>query len=145
MRSARKRRLVAWERGAVPVEFALGAGLLVLPIAALVTVFPTWSERQSMARVAAQEAARTVVLADDWTEGTGAGGALATQIAVNHGLAAGDLAVVFAGALDRGGAVTTTVTVPIPGITIPGIGEAGGFSWSVTHTERVDDYRSFEP
>lgn len=131
------------EHGAVPLELALGVGLLVLPIAALVIVFPTWAERQSMARLAAQEAARTVVLADDWAAGTEAGGRLAHQIARNHELEPDDLSISFTGSLARGAVVRASVTVAFPLVAVPGIGDAGGWSWTVTHAERVDDYRSF--
>lgn len=130
------------ERGAVPIELALGAGMLVLPVALMVLTFPTWAERQSMARLAAREAARTVVLAETLAHGTAAGEAVARQVAANHGLPPGDLAVSFSGDLRRGGAVTATVAVRVPAVTIPGFAHVGAFTWTTTHTESVDQYRS---
>jgi len=131
------------ERGGVPIEFALGVGLLVLPIALMVLVFPTWTERQSMARLAAQEAARTVVLADDFAAGSAAGTGLAQEIAANHDLAGAIQAVEFSGSLERGATVEVTVRVTIPAPAIPFFGSGGAISWSVRHAEQVDAYRSF--
>lgn len=131
------------ERGGVPIEFALGIGLLVLPVALMVLVFPTWTERQSMARLAAQEAARSVVLADDFAAGSAAGTALAQEIAANHDLAGTIEAVEFSGSLERGATVEATVRVTIPWPAVPFFGSGGGISWSVRHAEQVDAYRSF--
>jgi Flp pilus assembly protein TadG len=137
------------ERGSVPIEFALGIGVLVLPVAILVLVFPTWIERQSMDRMAAQEAARAVAVAGTVAEGVADGAALAAQIADNHDLADDFGGVAFTdpdrdgdGAPDRGGAVTATVTVRVPLTTIPLIGHGGGFTLTASHTEYVDAYRS---
>jgi len=60
------------ERGSIPIEFALGIGVLMLPVAVLVLIFPNWAERQSMARVAAQESAREAAIAPDWDSGAAA-------------------------------------------------------------------------
>jgi hypothetical protein len=127
----------------VAIEFALGVGVLVLPVAALVLVLPGWAERQSMARVAAAEAARTVVVASDWATGIAAGGEVAAEVAANHGLAPGDLeAVRFSGSLVRGDTVTAAVTVRVPLTVVPGLAAAGGFSVTASHSEPVDRYRS---
>lgn len=139
------RREARWqprERGGAPIEFALAVGLLLLPIAALVSVFPTWVERQSMARVAAREAARAVVLADSWDTGVLTAMERAERVAANHGIDSADLHMVMDGALTRGASVTATASVEIPISVVPGFGSTGGFTWTVTHTERVDDYRS---
>lgn len=138
-----RRRPFVTDDGAVPIEFALATGLLLIPVAALILVFPNWAERQSMARVAAQEAARAVALDGDWERGTASGTALARQTATNHGLDPGEVTVSFAGSLERGADVTATVTVSIPAVVIPGIGDAGSFDWTVSHSELVDPYRSF--
>jgi len=109
----------------------------------MVLVFPTWTERQSMARLAAQEAARTVVLADDFAAGSAAGTGLAQEIAANHDLAGAIQAVEFSGSLERGATVEVTVRVTIPVPAIPFFGSGGAISWSVRHAEQVDAYRSF--
>ena len=81
-------------------------------------------------------------------EGITAGEALAAQIAANPGVSASELTTEIsvpgdaAGDLLRGAEVTASVTVEIrmPALPLPGTG------WSIdrtiTHRERIDDYRS---
>lgn len=131
------------EAGTASIEFALGAGLLLLPVAMLVLVLPTLSERQSMARLAAQEAARVMVVGDDWAASAATARAMAARIAENHELPASDLSLALEpGALVRGGEVTAAATVQMPLVIVPGIGPVGGVGWTVRHTEPVDAYRS---
>lgn len=120
----------------------MGAGMLVLPVALMVLTFPTWVERQSMARLAAREAARTVVVADTFAEGAAAAEAVARQVAANHGLSPDDLALSLSGELRRGGSVTASVAVRVPAVTIPGMAHVGAVTWTTAHTESVDRYRS---
>ena len=133
----------ARQAGHVSVELALGVGVLLFPVLMLVALLPTWVERQSMARLAAQEAAREVVLADSWGEGTSEGAAMALQVATNHGTSTGDLDVSFEGALERGATVMARVVVEMPALEIPLLGGVGSWRWTASHAERVDDYRSF--
>ena len=135
----------AGQRGQVPVEFALAMGLLVFPVTILVVSLPVWIERQSAARVAVQEAARELVLADSWAEGTRRGALVAEQVASNHGIPPGEVSVGFRGELERGAAVTALVTVRMPALVLPAIGAVGEWSWTVSHTEQVDLSRSFPP
>lgn len=136
------------QRGAVPLELALGVGLLVLPVALLVAVFPGWAERTAMARVAAQEAARAAVLAEAPADAANAGRAMALQIAANHDVPEGDVTaevsvpVDAAGDLHRGADVVATVTVAIRMPALPLTGAGWSVGWTVTHRERVDDHRS---
>ncbi len=136
-------RLRSEARGQVPIEFALGVGLLVLPIALMVLAFPTWSERQSMGRLAAQEAARTIVLADSVERGFLTAQAVVAEIAANHGLHGSAALAAVNGSLGRGGVVTTTVRVVFPLTEFPGLVSVGSFTWDVSHSEQVDRYRSF--
>lgn len=145
--------------GFTAVEWSLGIGLIVLPLVMVVTTLSPWFERGAMARVMATETARSVVLADDWSDGLARGEVMATQIAANHGFDASDwncgtdclsMSVVSrdpfgtsSAALGRGYEVTVTVNVPMPAISIPFIGDVLAISWPTTHTERVDDLRSF--
>lgn len=145
--------------GYVPIELALGAGLLVLPVAILALSFPTWVERRSMAEVAAQEAARVVVLAPDATAGVLAGEELVARVAGNHDVPATDVSVCWSvhaadapppgpctglDALPRGAAVSAHVTVAMPALSFPGLGtHLDAFEHTVVHTEHVDRYRSF--
>lgn len=133
------------QRGSVGVELALGVCVLLLPVALTVVVLPTWAERQSMARLAAQEAARTVVLAGDLASCTQQGRALALRIAANHGMpdAIRSVSIATAGpSLTRGATVSATVEVLIGVPDLPWI-DGGDVAWTVTHVEVVDPYRSF--
>lgn len=129
------------ERGSVAVELGLGVGLLLLPVAVLVLVLPTWAERQAVARVAAQEAARTAVLGGDDT-GADAAAAVVARTARNYGLPPDALRVSFSGGLGRGEAFTAAVTVRVPVTIFPGIGSVGAVEWTASHTEHVDRYTS---
>lgn len=131
------------ERGSVPIEFALATGLLLLPVAVLVLTFPTWVERQSMARLAAQEAARTVAVASDPVTAAAAGHDLAELIASNHGAPGAITSVAYEGAPVRGGSVTAVVTVTVPLPDLPVFGGLPDATWTTRHTEPVDPYRSF--
>lgn len=140
------------EPGSAAMELVVGTGFLVLPVALLVLSLPTWADTHTMARTAAREAARTVVLASDPTDtaALAAGRTAAATVARNHG---GTLtgAPVFdweheavagsEGTLTQPH-VTVTVTVEMPALAIPLMGEWASFGWSVTHREPLDLYRS---
>ncbi|MBW3576907.1 MAG: hypothetical protein KY462_04040 [Actinobacteria bacterium] len=146
------------DAGSAPLELALGAGLLLFPVAILALSFPVWVERQSMAQVAAQEAARAAVLAEDPRTAAASAVALVARSAANHQVAADDVRVCFSvhavgsppGActgltgLPRGAAVTAHVTVRLPTLPFPGLRTAvGAVNYTVRHTEQVDTYRGF--
>ena len=131
------------QEGYVALELALGIGVLVLPLTVMVLTFPTWVERQSLARSASQEAARTVVLADSWDQGVSEATGLVRQMAANDGLPSAEVSVAFSGALARGSSVTASVSVTVPGASLPLIGSVGAWSVSASDTEQVDLYRSF--
>lgn len=133
----------AGERGLAAMEVALFTGLILLPVLILVASLPTWWERQSLARLAAQEAARTVALAATWDEGAQRSQTLVGQIASNHGVDPADISLTLDGALERGGQVAATVTVTVPTMVVPFIVEVPSFHLSSHHTEAVDLYRSF--
>lgn len=138
--------MIDWrdDRGASgTIEMLIGVGLLLFPLVMLVAAIPTWIEAKSMGELAAQEAARAMVLADTEIEGRAAGVAMAQQVAQNHGYMG--LSVTFDGVLDWGETITANVTVPVPVLAIPGIGTFAGSNVTFSHSERVDDYRSFPP
>ncbi len=130
------------ESGAVAIELPAAIGLLLLPLALLVITIPTWPERQTVARSAASEAARTAVLASSWEEGIDAGADVVALAAQNYGLDPADLTVSWEGAFGRGESITATVTVRMPALVVPGLTTVDPWTWSASHTERVDDYRS---
>jgi hypothetical protein len=123
----------------------LAIGLLMFPLVMLVSALPRWVETRSMAELAAQEAARSVVLASDQGIGETVGLARAREIAHNHGFGSSDIAVSFSGILDWGQEITATVTVDTPILDVPGIGTFAAADVVASHTERVDDFRSFPP
>lgn len=125
------------------IELAYTVAFWLIPMAILVVSLPTWVERQSLARLAAQEAAREVVLADGLAAGQADGRAIVDQLAANHDIPVGDVSVTFSGDLSRGTAVTAAVTVQIPALTLPLIPGVPAFSYTSTHRELVDQYRSF--
>lgn len=150
-------RLAAGESGFTAVEWALGVGLIVLPLMIAVMSIAPVLDRQSTARTMAQETARAMVLADDWDTGEAAAIDLAHRIARNHGIEDGEwcadlpadeclfvaIGGTTPGVLGRGEEVHVTVRVPVSALTVPFIGEFAGFVVTGTHAERVDDYRSF--
>lgn len=139
-------RVVRDDRGASgTLEMLLGVALLMLPLVMLVAAIPRWIETRSMAQLAAQEAARSLVLAADQASGEMLGIVRANEVAANHGFAPGQLAVSFSGVLAWGEEVTATVTVDTPVLVVPGLGSFVASDVRVSHTERVDDFRSFPP
>jgi hypothetical protein len=132
------------EQGFVAAEFALGIGLLVLPVALLVLTLPGWSERQVTARVIARETARRVAR-DELCDRDGAELEAATM-AGNLGLDVGDVHLELdcaAGTpLVPGSDVQVSVTVRIPAVQIPGVGGVGEWAWTARHREPVDPFAS---
>lgn len=143
------------DRGFIVPEWLIGIALIIMPVIVIVASIAPWYQRANMATLIAQEAARTMVLADNWESGEIEARAVALEIAANHGFpggawcaspASGCVSIVFGGTtpgvLQRGTEISIQVEVPIPGVVVPGIGDVAEFQWTQTHTERVDDYRS---
>jgi hypothetical protein len=149
------------ERGAAPLELALGVGLLMIPVALAVLSFGPWMERRTFARLAAAEASRSVVVDD------GATRVAFDQIAAmatNHGFDLDAVRIGLCGAtpralsaggasacplvLTRGSSVVARVEVDVPLIVLPwrdGSGNraaVGGVVTSFEHESFVDLYRS---
>lgn len=152
------------EGGFTTIEWALGIGLIILPLAVVVASVGPWLERSSMGRVMAQESARAMVLADDWDSGVAAAESVARQIASNHGFgsdewwcgesclsmtvesweidAAGNRIPSF-GVLGRGYEIEIEIDVPMQPLSLPFIDDFTAFRWSTSHVEKVDTFRSF--
>ena len=126
------------DRGFVAIEYALALGLILVPVALLVITLPSWPERQTVARVAAEEGARTAVLTGDLA----AGEAVARQAVANQGLDPADVDITWSGSQARGGQLTAAVTVRMPVLRLPAIVTVGAWDWTARHTEPVDLYRS---
>jgi hypothetical protein len=138
------------ERGHAAVEFALGVGLLLIPVAILVLGFGPWSERRVVAEAAAAEAARTAVLSLDVT----AAGQVVSEIGANHGVEPEDMLLGWCGStpaavadaiddcpLARGTVVEAEVRIWAPVVETPW-GAIGGLWVIARHVEPIDLYRS---
>ncbi len=128
------------EQGFVTIEFVLGVAFLILPVTLMVLVLPIWSERQSVARVAAREAARSYVVNQNIDQAK----AIALQITANDHIKAESVDVALEGdPKQRGGSVRATVQVKVPVSSIPLLGaNSDAFTIKSSHTEVVDLYRS---
>lgn len=127
---------------------ALAVGVLLLPVALVVTGFGPWSERRVMAEAAAAEAARAAVLELSLEAGE------STMLAVldGQGVEPDQIRVGWCGSVpaispagscpfQRGSVVSVTVELWTPLVESPW-GPIGGL-WVVgEHSEPVDLYRS---
>jgi hypothetical protein len=134
--------------GFTAAEFAAGVGLLIFPIAVLVLSLPVWAQTQEAGRLAAQQAARAIVVADDHAAGLARADALAGEVLDNLGVERvggldvdGELRPVAAGQPQQ--LVTVTVTVRMPAVSLPLIGAWATFDHRVSHSQPVDRYRGF--
>lgn len=130
------------EKGSVSVEMPAAICLLLIPIACLIAVLPTWLERQTLARTAARETARSIARANTEEAGLVAANLTVTEMAYNAGIPRSQFRPSYGGSLTRGGQITADVTVDVPLIVVPLIGTIGGFSYTAHHVEEVDQYRS---
>lgn len=130
------------ERGATPVELALGVMLLVVPVAIIVLSIAPVFEHRNFVRRAAAEAARTMVLStgDPSAEGL----AVIEAQARSMGIESDNITVLFCGGaactIDRGSVVTVEVTVLVEELSsfLP----IGTITVNAVHSEQVDLYRS---
>ena len=142
---ALRQRLGSEETGAAyaAIEMILVLALILLPLLAGIAQIPRWVDAKSTADLAAQEAARTMVLADSWEGGELAAAAVVAAVVENRGMDVGVVeGLAIGGELMRGGTIVVTVTIRVPPVVLPGFGPVGGsISLSRSASERVDDYR----
>lgn len=130
------------ERGASPIELALGVMLLVVPVAIMVLSVAPVFEHRNFARRAAAEAARTMVLTigDPTAEALSVVDAQARSMGIDPA----NVTVVFCGgtacSTDRGAVVTVEVAVSVEELSsfLP----IGDITVRAVHSEQVDMYRS---
>jgi hypothetical protein len=136
--------------GHAAVEFALAVGVLLLPVALVVTAFGPWSEQRVEAEAMAAEAARAAVIQLDQEAGQ-------VQIAADIeslGVDPSHVRVGWCGAspsaveapagwcsLIRGSVVSVSIELWTPLIITPW-GPVGGLWVTADHTEPIDLYRS---
>jgi hypothetical protein len=127
------------------IEMVLVLGIILLPLLAGLAQLPRWIDAKSAADLAAQEAAREMVLADSPEAGEAAAEAVVAAIIANRGMDPGAFqGLSISGDLARGATITATVSLQVPPVVLPGVGPVGGnITVSRSATERVDDYRQF--
>lgn len=127
------------ERGIVLLEWIMALAFILLPVVGLAGAAVQWSPRVNAANSTAYEAAKTAVATLDEDSAR----VRAEEVWTNHGFPADQLEVSFSGdPTARGTDVVVTVTVQLPLVRLPGAGGYGDLSHSVSHRERVPDYRS---
>lgn len=133
---------MASDRGAAPLELALGLGLILIPVAVVALSVAPVFEHYNFARRAAAEAARTLVLSTENPEAEAE--AVVDQLSAGHGVELDAVTVSFCGgtgcSLDRGTVASVEVAVQVQQVSafLP----VGDFTVRATHTEQVDPYRS---
>lgn len=128
----------------------MAVGVLLLPVALVVTAFGPWSERRVDAEALAAEAARAAVLELSQS----AGDAVVAADAASQGIDLSLVRVGWCGAspapssspsghcqMGRGTAVSVTIELWTPLIATPW-GAVGGLWVSGEHSEPIDLYRS---
>lgn len=131
------------ERGNATLELVLSVAVLLTPMVMLVAALPVWLEARSVAALAAREAARAFVLADDTGQGRRAAQAVAERIAEDHGVAGRDFSVRVSGHLARGVSATAHVVLRVSAIRLPVLADMGRLTITAEHREIVDPYRSW--
>lgn len=131
------------EKGASPLELALGLMLIVVPVAVMALSVAPVFEHHNFARRAAAEAARTLVL-NPTESGHLDARNLVTTLALGHNIDPGLIDLRFCGgdlcSLARGSMVSVEVLVRIPEVSafLP----IGDMTVTAIHAEQVDPYRS---
>lgn len=136
------------DRGHAGLELAMAVGVLLLPVALVVTGFGPWSERRVDAEAVAAEAARAAVLSLSVEAGEAAAIAALDDVDIEQEL----VRIGWCGAtptstpdgtcsLERGSVVSVAVELWTPLVSTPW-GPVGGL-WVVgEHSEPIDLYRS---
>lgn len=83
-----------------------------------------------------------MALAESWDDGLVEATDVVERAARNAGIDTEDVSVTVDGGLLRGSTLTANVTVTMPALRIPGVTTVGSWSWTASHSERVEDYRS---
>lgn len=136
------------EDGHAAIELALAVGVLLLPVALVVTGFGPWSERRVEAEAIAAEAARAAVLDLSHEAGHGVVSSMTSTLGIPAGLArvgwcGAAPAQEPAGAcvFERGAVVSIAIELWTPLVGTPW-GSVGGLWVLGEHSEPIDLYRS---
>lgn len=130
------------EPGFIAVEWVAAMVFLLIPVVLIGAGVSRWPERQQVARAAAAEGARAAVLSDSQAEAFVNANQMADEVARNYGVPPGELTVrVDTANWDWGEEVTVTVTIAIPALDVPGVGNWSPGTWTTASTQRIEDYR----
>lgn len=121
--------------GSIAAEFAVGVGVLVLPMTVLVLMLPAWIDVQDAARDAARQGARLAV--HDLEQTTGSIEDWVADLLAGRSVEVADVEVLRSSERAR---VRVVVHVPAP--MIPFAGNVGSFTLAEEHVEVIDPYRS---
>ncbi len=134
------------DRGFVVAEWMAALAALLVPFLILLGSLASWLEAKTTAEIAAQEAARAVVLGAVLPDGVAAGQRAAALVLHDRGCHDCRLSIDHPGSESefvRGETLVATVTARAPLLSIPVLGiEVGAIDFSARHAFRVDDYRS---
>jgi Flp pilus assembly protein TadG len=134
-----------YEPGFVAIEWIAAMVLLLLPVVFIGAGVSRWPERQQVARAAAGEAARAAVLSETYDDAVATANEVAAEVTANYNVPAAAYSVdVSAPAWDWGEQVTVTVTIAMPTLDVPGVGSWSVSDWSVSSSQRIEDYRGLE-
>jgi hypothetical protein len=136
------------DRGHASIELALAVGVLLLPVALLVTGFGPWSERRVEAEAVAAEAARAAVLDLSHDAGIAVVASHTSMLGISSDIvrvgwcgSTPELEPAGACVFERGAVVSITVELWTPLMETPW-GSIGGLWVAGEHSEPIDLYRS---
>ncbi len=130
------------QRGAAAIELGLIMAFILIPVMMLMLVVPTWIERQTAGRDAAGEAARAIVLSSgDINEAA----RIVSTVERGYELPRGTLTLSEVTPYGPGADFTVVVTVNQPALSLPGLGELGGWSYDAAHVEHYPQYAQLLP
>ncbi len=131
------------QRGTAVIEYALCMGIIILPLAFMLTM-TAWPSRLNAASAAAYQAAKAVAEAPDPATGEDLGRQRAAAVIANHGFDPSTASVSFSTPdPQRSDEVTATVTITLPALRFPGMGSWDAVDWPRSATVQVPSYRSF--
>jgi hypothetical protein len=130
------------ERGAAPIEFALGLLVIVVPVTLVVLLVAPVFEARNFVRRAAAESARAGVVSP--TDQVVAANNTVEELALRLGVGLDQLTVTFCEGTpcswERGAVFTVEISMPVSQVSdlLP----VAGLTVSARHSEQVDLYRS---
>jgi Flp pilus assembly protein TadG len=131
------------ERGIVGLDWLIVLPL-VIGVVLVMVALPKWPERQSGARAAAAEAARSAVLAERPDQVDAIARSVATEVLSNYNVPADAYSVQVDGELERGTRITVTVAMKLPVIKVPFGPDLAARTFVASATEDVESYREIE-